>query len=564
MIRRVKYLLPFLSVMVALVMSSVAATPPTDLLYGHYEIHVDYTHTPGDPDAGWSFSISYDEDDDFNNPAGVVRLDPTVTTLVAAPKTRQVVPNPPGIFSRFGPAGTRLWVFPQTQVLGTDYLGVRTTMATGVFQARVGSNYTSTGQGSISLRLISVTGSGPEAGGQVAIWKTETFGSAVFSFDTTDGITAADEIPTIPVTSHTHYNWGFTKPGIYELEVEAVGKLMPAYGSTLTRGRGVIRFSVPFPSRAGGGAEWRLLAGADGSPDLAVAVPAEDVVYPSDRVLLEAMSPGSGGAAWEMELALDASAADFRNGVGLDVGAVNAGLDGGVWTERKIRLDEVRGPGAMSWLEGDGAVLMDSPGDEISYNGPRALKAVFSATGLYRAGLTVSGLRNGEPQARRVEVVFGAGVPVEFGYAAWAASFEATGGLAAGALSDPEADGDGDGVSNGVEFAFFWHGLDPTHPDAGRMPRMIHRTAEEVRFSFLRDTYKDPLDESSWEIRSQVSTNLQSWTTRSSRTPGFPLGIVETGSLDEGNAHGRVMDRHLRVRGEDPGRWFFRFRVDAP
>src|SRR5690606_33352264 len=128
--------------------------------------------------------------------------------------TEAVVPEPAGVYGRFGPSGTSLHVLPQNNVLGALFLGVRTTMSPGLFQARVGNNYTPSGQGSVSLRLVSVEGTGPAAGGHFATWKTESFGNAVFSFDTTDGIGAADEIPTIPVSSHTHYNWALTKPGV--------------------------------------------------------------------------------------------------------------------------------------------------------------------------------------------------------------------------------------------------------------------------------------------------------------------------------------------------------------
>ena len=128
-----------------------ALTPPTDLLYGHYELHVDYAVTPGNPDGGWRFSVSYDEDDDFSTGDGVVRLDPESTVILAAPKTAATVPSPAGVFSRFGPSGTPLWVLPQNQVLGTPYLGIRTTMPAGIFQARVGTNYSPSSQGSIAF-----------------------------------------------------------------------------------------------------------------------------------------------------------------------------------------------------------------------------------------------------------------------------------------------------------------------------------------------------------------------------------------------------------------------------
>jgi hypothetical protein len=106
-------------------LSAGALTPPTDLIYGHYEIQVDYTVTPENPDAGWSFAVSYDQDDDFSSAAGVVRLDPESTVIVASPRTRTAVPSPAGVFSRFGPSGTPIWILPQNNILGTCFLGGR-------------------------------------------------------------------------------------------------------------------------------------------------------------------------------------------------------------------------------------------------------------------------------------------------------------------------------------------------------------------------------------------------------------------------------------------------------
>ncbi len=253
---------------------TAAAPVQTYVADGHYEIHIDYTPTPGNPDAGWLFSVSYDEDNDFSTSAGVVRLNPAETVLVAGPGTQSTVPNPAGVFSRFGPPGTPLWILPQNQIQGVLFLGIRTTMSPGIFQARVGNNHTPSGQGSISLRLVSIEGSGPAAGGDFATWKAESFGTIVWSFDTTDGIGAADEVPTIPVSSHTHYNWGFTRPGLYRVTFEAVGKLNSP--NTFTKGRGTFLFAVPhagpFAFSANPGAidpgnstqlQWNVPPGAD-------------------------------------------------------------------------------------------------------------------------------------------------------------------------------------------------------------------------------------------------------------------------------------------------------------
>lgn len=547
-----------------LIFSAVTGTGnSTDLLYGHFEIHVDHAVNATNPDAGWKFSASYDEDDDFSTSAGVVRMDPAGVTYVAAPRTQRVVPSPAGVFSRFGPPGTPLWVLPQGNTLGGLYLGVRTTMPAGIFQASVGGHYTPNPQGSISLRLVSVTGSGPEAGGHFATWKTESTGTTVFSFDTTDGISGADTIDTIPVSSHTHYNWGFTKPGRYAVTLEAKGKLMPP-ANVETSARGTFHFAVPFSSRAGGGFSLRPVDGAAGLT-LAVCDPADQVGYAPDQVMLEAGSPASAetlsvvpGALWQVSGGFSTTAAVFRNGVGTPSQEISAGLAAD-WREVAFEIREARGPGAIVMIS-RGAVA----GNRIplAAGGARDLTVAFKETGIHRVVGVLTGTKNGTARTSKpFTLTFGAGITAEFGYAAWQGSFEKTAGLPAGALADPLADHDGDGLTNGAEFALFWHGLDPAVADAGKLP-LPHADATDGRLTFLRDTYKDPLDESRWQLRPSVSTDLATWQSRSSRVPGFPLGVYEAGA-ERGDAHGRILRRQLRLPGPQP-RAFFRFSITTP
>ncbi len=549
------------------VLPAMGLTPPTDLILGHHEIHVDYSPVPGNPDAGWRFSVSYDEDDDFSSSDGVVRMDPGSTIMIASPASRTAVPSPAGVYSRFGSPGTPLWVLPQSQSTGALFLGVRTTMAAGLFQARVGNNYTPSTQGSISLRVVSVEGSGPAAGGKFATWKVESFGSAVFSFDTTDGIGSGDEIPTVPVSSHTHYNWAFTKPGSYRVTFEAKGKLMPGQGNVLTSARKTFTFMVPFSSRVSAGGELRAALSPDGLPVMITADRSSGVAYATDRAMLEATQPATAassalpGARWELPLDLTTLAAVLPNGVGVDPSAAGAGLPGGEWTELEWIIAERRGPGSLALIDG-GTVAGDTI--PLPQGASRPLLAAFDTTGLYRVTGRLRGKRAGETvTGPPFTLVFGAGVTAEHGYPAWRESFEKSAALPAGTLADPEADHDGDGLANGVEFAFFWQGLDPARADAERMPRPFPTPEGHAVIGFLRDTFKDPLDESGWEIVPGTSADLKTWTTVRPRNPGFPFKIYET-SAEEGNARGRILQRRLRVMAPDPSRAFFRFHVQAP
>lgn len=533
----------------------LAATPPTDLLYGHFEIHLDYQLTPGNPDAGWKLSTSYNLSNDFNQRDQVVMMDPAATPFIASPKTRQTITP---ALSRFGPVGDPLWILPANPQNGTLYLGVRSLMEAGMFQARVGSTHTPSAQGSTSLRLVSVEGSGPDAGGKFATWRTDSFGALLFSFDTTNGITAADEIPTIAAATHTHYNWGFTKPGTYEVTFEASGVLNSWHpdGGTLTKARQTFTFIIPFPGEIGSGSEIRI------TPDLTVADPAAGVVYRPDRVFLRADTPdGSGG--WRASGTLATAPLPLTDGVGVmpeDAASLPTG-----WSNLVVRQIHSRGPGSLSWQDENGNPLDLTGGLAIGENERRPLVTAFSETGIYRATLEVTGTYQGQSISRGpFTLTYGPGIGSDFSYDGWRTSFEKTGGLAAGALAHPLADHDGDGLTNGTEFAMFWQGLDPTIPDAHLM--LLPRPTPEghAALDFLRDLRKDPLDESAWQVIPEYSHDLSSWTGLSARTPGLPLGLFET-AAEEGNARGPILKRRVRAIGAAPlPHAFFRFRILSP
>ncbi len=75
---------------------------------------------------------------------------------------------------------------------------------------------------SLNLKLLSMSGAGPAAGGQFGIEDADNN----WFFSTVHGIT---EIDGIPVGLHEHYNWYFTKPGDYEMtfKVSAASRRRP-------------------------------------------------------------------------------------------------------------------------------------------------------------------------------------------------------------------------------------------------------------------------------------------------------------------------------------------------
>lgn len=539
-----------------------ASTPPTDLLYGHFETHLEYTQS-----SGWRTSVSYDTDGDFNTPTGVVRLDPAQTRFVLAPSCRTTVPNLSDFTTRFGPAGSPIWVLPQDFKTGQVYLGVRAVVSPGVFQTEVLGSFRPTGQGTIALELLSVTGTGPAQGGRFAVWKTEGFGTTVFPFDTSNSITAADRIGTIPVTSHTHYHWGFTRPGTYDVRMRVSGRLLT--GGTPSA-EVTYRFVVPFSSRIGSGAELRIAGGANG-PECLLADAANHVAYATDRAMLEASTAATPattalrpGAQWEMNLGLSSIAQSLANGVGVPATLSQSAPAAAAGSNLALQILSVRGPGSFALIDGS-QLLPSGPGSAVplSLGASRALRAAFTATGIYRiqAQARQTAASGAVLTSAPCTLTFGAGLTADFTYAQWASSFERSANWAAGTLANRQADPDRDGLSNAVEFAWFWHGLDPTQADAQLMPQPTRSPSGATQFSYLRDTFKDPLDETRWIVEPEFSTDLRQWQRRSSRVPGFPLELTETGA-EEGNACGAILRRTLRPPVEtNPMRAFYRFGI---
>jgi surface-anchored protein len=73
--------------------------------------------------------------------------------------------------------------------------------------------------GTARINLKSVNGPG-----QLSLWQF-TSGAPHVAFATSDGVTSADTF-TVLEGGHTHYNWGFSLPGRYEVTIEAVGTVV--------------------------------------------------------------------------------------------------------------------------------------------------------------------------------------------------------------------------------------------------------------------------------------------------------------------------------------------------
>ena len=99
-----------------------------------------------------------------------------------------------------GPGAGDVWVLSQNNLAGLPFLGF-------------GTEDLPQGSGNTVFSLLGVSGPG-----NFSLW-TAGFGFSV-KWDSVDGF-GADDAFSLPAGSHSHYNWGFTAPGVYYVDVLA-------------------------------------------------------------------------------------------------------------------------------------------------------------------------------------------------------------------------------------------------------------------------------------------------------------------------------------------------------
>jgi putative ABC transporter-associated repeat protein len=150
---------------------------------------------------------------DGTKPGTPVWRDPAKVTiqLTGASQTRA----PGGAFAFLGPAGAPLWQIPQTQKDGVVWLGWNT--------EELSSSQLSTG---VDWRLDRVTGPG-----NLAVFEFDSFGRPKIIFNSGDGV---PDTYRIPLGTHAHGNWSFTKPGTYRATFTHTATLTTGATSTTT------------------------------------------------------------------------------------------------------------------------------------------------------------------------------------------------------------------------------------------------------------------------------------------------------------------------------------------
>ncbi len=512
-----------------------------DLLYGHYEIQTDY-----DPEAGWTLGPSYNLNDDFNDRTQIRRLRASETRIIAPPRSQGTLNDS---LSFLGPAGQTAWILPQSFRRDNHFLGMRVVIDPLIFQTRVGDNHLNNGLGTIGLKMVDVSGSGPDREGEFALWETGSLGESIVFFNTQDGIDEADDLSALPAATHSHFNWGFTQPGSYHVKLEASGRLRPSGEETSIEE--TLQFLIPHSGAIN--EVHGTLCHEEGRWALGLCDLENGVVYGDRRALIEVQANATGDG-FECPCSFDAAGCSLPDSAGLPESLAQRGAATDFPGRVTLQLLEHIGPGEVSF----GSQFQTADGIDSSDSFPLDQEVAgtlsFTSAGIHTLTFRASGA---DSSSEIMTIRCAAGLLIDYDFAAWADSYERAYGLAAGSLADPEGDFNNDGMNHQLEYFLDAGGADPVRGSKALVRSEIEPEGTHARMIFLRDLHKDTLTGNSPELVSGASEDLINWTYLNPSRPGFPLEFFETGA-EEGNAVSLIMRRALRRELSPEGRGFFR------
>ena len=166
----------------------------TTLSTGHvdiFEVHYDATVNP----IEFALHIHDHATESHFEPADVV-IQVNENTLFAPPS---------GLVSVLG---VEAYILPATQEDGMLYGGVSAEGPSGVFQ-----------NNRFTIRMVSAGTNNP---GSFVLYRFSEGGVLQVGLQSVGGV-ASNETLTVPVNGHEHWNWGFSAPGTYTFEFQALG-----------------------------------------------------------------------------------------------------------------------------------------------------------------------------------------------------------------------------------------------------------------------------------------------------------------------------------------------------
>jgi len=181
------------------------AAPEAEYTAGHVDIGVKYDANGFD----LRYNFAADGVIDGSQVGSITEVDPADVYTRAGNGAQLINAPSDGAWSFLGTEpGDDIWALPQSNVSGEPFLG------TSGEDLDASSNW----NGDINYEFTGVT---RPSGAHFSLYQTDIFGNPTAFVATQDGL--SDNL-SVPVGSHSHYNWAFTKEGVYQVEVTASGE----------------------------------------------------------------------------------------------------------------------------------------------------------------------------------------------------------------------------------------------------------------------------------------------------------------------------------------------------
>jgi surface-anchored protein len=185
---------------------------PITVDFFHTDIEVPFTQ------SGWDISVASDEPD---SPFGEENIPPQDALLYVNSNARINLPSIPSGFEFIGARpGETFWVLPQSESSGILPLGL---CAEEADISRLcnwdpnDSKGADTADKWFEVKIVDVRG---PADANFSMWQADAIHPPVVFVSTAEGGLTDDDVFYISAGSHTHLNWGFTKPGPYEVDLQ--------------------------------------------------------------------------------------------------------------------------------------------------------------------------------------------------------------------------------------------------------------------------------------------------------------------------------------------------------
>ncbi len=165
---------------------------------------------------GWTVVVSHDPPG--AGPAGL-DIEPVEALLLANPETMWLLSSIPPDFDFIGATpGEPFWVLPQNTFSAGLALGMAVELAdSGRFCPWNPGDPRGAETEDLwfELKLLDVRG---PADGDFSMWQADGVNPPVVFFSTRDGGITDKDVYYITDRGHAHMNWGFTQPGLYEID----------------------------------------------------------------------------------------------------------------------------------------------------------------------------------------------------------------------------------------------------------------------------------------------------------------------------------------------------------